>query len=142
MTPPSRVAKILLALFITVIGIIGLATTSSAAPASPAVAPVASATCGDTSGFSQVALSSLPPEATDTYNLIQTNGPFPYRQDGSVFGNREGLLPSCSYGYYHEYTVVTPGSTTRGAQRIVTGGPAYFYTADHYRSFVLVDVYS
>jgi ribonuclease T1 len=140
MLPPSRVTKILLALLIAVLGTIGLAATGSAAPASHVTAPAASATCGDTSGFRRVALSSLPPEATRTVRLIQSNGPFPYPQDGAVFGNREGHLPPCSYGYYHEYTVVTPGSPTRGARRIITGGPAYFYTADHYRSFVLVDV--
>jgi ribonuclease T1 len=140
MSPPSRVSKLLLALLTAVLGTVGLAATVSAAPTSLATAPAASATCGDTSGFRQVALSSLPPEATKTVRLIQTNGPFPYPQDGAVFGNREGHLPQCSYGYYHEYTVVTPGSPTRGARRIITGGTAYFYTADHYRSFVLVDI--
>ena len=88
-----------------------------------------------------VALSSLPAEATDTYHLIQQGGPYPYDQDGTVFQNRESLLPACSSGYYHEYTVVTPGSGDRGARRIVTGeGGEYFYTGDHYASFQLIDV--
>ena len=57
-----------------------------------------------------------------------------------VFGNREHLLPSRSRGYYHEYTVPTPGAHNRGARRIICGGPklspeACFYTDDHYRSF-------
>lgn len=84
----------------------------------------------------------LPPEAIDTLALIVRNGPFPYRQDGSVFQNRERRLPQQPRGYYREYTVKTPGSPDRGARRIVTGGEAgdappleYHYTADHYRSF-------
>ncbi|PXY27085.1 ribonuclease domain-containing protein [Prauserella muralis] len=104
-------------------------------------APVARAECGDTSGFDRVALADLPPEATDTYELIRSGGPYPYPQDGTVFENREGLLPDCERGYYHEYTVETPGSDDRGARRIVTGdGDEYFYTDDHYASFDLVDV--
>lgn len=80
----------------------------------------------------------LPPEAHDTLRLIQGGGPFPYRQDGVVFGNREGRLPDHPYGYYHEYTVVTPGAPTRGTRRIITGGTPpqdWYYTDDHYRSF-------
>lgn len=82
--------------------------------------------------------AGLPPEALDTVELIQRGGPFPYRQDGTTFGNREGLLPAEGRGYYREYTVPTPGSPDRGARRIVTGGdpPAdWYYTDDHYRSF-------
>lgn len=87
------------------------------------------------------ALSSLPAEATTTANLIKAGGPFPYDQDGTVFQNREGILPSQTTGYYHEYTVKTPGEDTRGARRIVTGGtpltspPNWYYTGDHYASF-------
>lgn len=80
----------------------------------------------------------LPDEALDTIELIQRGGPFPYRQDGTTFGNREGLLPDEARGYYREYTVPTPGSPDRGARRIVTGGSppaAWYYTDDHYRSF-------
>lgn len=100
-----------------------------------------SAVCGDTSSFEQVPLGDLPEEATQTYELIDAGGPYPYPQDGGVFYNREGQLPDCETGYYHEYTVRTPGSPDRGARRIVTGaGDEYFYTADHYASFVLVDV--
>lgn len=81
---------------------------------------------------------ALPPEAHATLRLIATGGPFPHRQDGSVFQNRENRLPRQPRGYYHEYTVRTPGSRDRGARRIVTGGEPpreYFYTDDHYRSF-------
>jgi guanyl-specific ribonuclease Sa len=80
----------------------------------------------------------LPPEAVVTLQLIERGGPFPHRQDGTVFQNREGLLPQRPRGYYREYTVRTPGVSHRGARRIVTGGDppeVFYYTADHYRSF-------
>lgn len=90
----------------------------------------------------------LPVEAHDTLRLIARGGPYPYRQDGSVFQNRERRLPAQPRGYYREYTVETPGSPDRGPRRIVTGGGdggavlprEYFYTADHYRSFRRFDV--
>lgn len=87
---------------------------------------------------SDASLSGLPPEAITTLQLIHDNGPFPYRKDGSVFQNREGLLPDRPRGYYREYTVPTPGARDRGARRIVTGGnppEVFYYTADHYSSF-------
>ncbi|MFC9957237.1 ribonuclease domain-containing protein [Streptomyces nigra] len=85
--------------------------------------------------------SALPSQAHDTLNLIEQGGPFPFEQDGTVFQNREGILPSQSTGYYHEYTVITPGSDTRGARRVVTGEEPQedYYTADHYASFDLID---
>jgi ribonuclease T1 len=92
----------------------------------------------------EVAIDQLPREAVDTLASIRKGGPFPYRKDGTVFGNREGHLPRRPRGYYSEYTVPTPGSRDRGARRIVagrgTGGdPAtsgeYYYTDDHYNSF-------
>lgn len=90
-------------------------------------------------GFRTLPVSALPPEARDTLQLIEQGGPFPYRQDGAVFQNRERILPRKSQGYYREYTVETPGSDDRGARRIVTGdGGEIFYTADHYDSFVQV----
>jgi guanyl-specific ribonuclease Sa len=81
---------------------------------------------------------ALPPEARDTLALIARGGPFPHAQDGAVFGNYEGLLPKQSRGYYHEYTVETPGARNRGARRIITGGTppvVWYYSDDHYRSF-------
>ncbi len=80
----------------------------------------------------------LPPEAHDTIAMIQRGGPFPHRQDGSVFGNREGHLPRKPRGWYREYTVDTPGLDHRGARRIVTGGDPpreWYYSDDHYDSF-------
>ena len=71
-----------------------------------------------------------------TLGLIAAGGPFPYRQDGAIFSNRESLLPAEPQGYYHEYTVPTPGSRDRGARRIVAGSRGeIYYTDDHYRSF-------
>ena len=80
----------------------------------------------------------LPAEARDTLALIESDGPFPHRQDGAIFQNREQRLPRREPGYYREYTVETPGSADRGARRIIAGGdpPAeFFYTDDHYGSF-------
>ena len=80
----------------------------------------------------------LPAEARDTYAMILRGGPFPHRQDGGVFGNREGHLPRKPRGWYREYTVETPGLRHRGARRIVTGGDPpreWYYSDDHYDSF-------
>jgi ribonuclease T1 len=89
----------------------------------------------------EVPLSSLPEQAATTVALIQRGGPFPYRQDGVVFGNLERQLPARPRGYYQEYTVPTPGESDRGARRIITGADGeYYYTADHYQSFRPVDV--
>lgn len=87
-----------------------------------------------------IALAELPPEAREVHALIGRGGPFRFDRDGVVFGNREGLLPAKPRGYYHEYTVRTPGVTSRGARRIVCGGQATkpdacYYTDDHYQSF-------
>lgn len=91
---------------------------------------------------SQVALSSLPAQAAQTIALIRKGGPFPYpRNDGVVFSNNEHLLPKEPSGYYHEYTVPTPGASTRGTRRIITGTDGtFYYTADHYEHFEVVDV--
>jgi ribonuclease T1 len=102
-----------------------------------------SATTADAAASSvgSICYGDLPSQAYDTLDLIDQGGPYPYSQDGTVFSNREGVLPSESYGYYHEYTVITPGSSTRGARRIVTG-EAYqedYYTSDHYATFDLID---
>ncbi len=100
------------------------------APARPPATPAASAD-GALPAF-------LPPEARTTIALIQRGGPFPHRQDGSVFGNRENRLPSRPRGYYREYTVDTPGLEHRGTRRIVTGGDppdVWYYSDDHYASF-------
>ena len=88
----------------------------------------------------EIAVAELPPEGRETLALIRRGGPFPYEKDGTVFGNRERLLPERPRGHYTEYTVRTPGARDRGARRIIAGGQPrtsgeYWYTADHYRSF-------
>jgi ribonuclease T1 len=87
-----------------------------------------------------VKVAELPRPGRETYERIRAGGPFPFDKDGTVFGNRERLLPKQKRGYYLEYTVATPGSRDRGARRIVCGGPprqphACWYTSDHYASF-------
>ena len=91
-----------------------------------------------------IQVAELPRQGQETYRLIRQGGPFPYEKDGTVFGNRERLLPQQKRGYYREYTVQTPGSRNRGARRIVCGGKpqapdACFYTSDHYASFRKVE---
>ena len=88
----------------------------------------------------EVALADLPKEAREVYALVGKGGPFPFDRDGVVFGNLEKLLPAKPRGYYHEYTVRTPGVKSRGGRRLVCGGKktapdACYYTDDHYRSF-------
>lgn len=81
----------------------------------------------------------MPPEARTTLQLIDSGGPFPYSKDGAVFHNYEGVLPEKRDGYYHEYTVVTPGSSDRGARRVVTGSNGErYYSDDHYSTFKLI----
>ncbi|MFP5022273.1 guanyl-specific ribonuclease [Pseudonocardia phyllosphaerae] len=144
---PRALAVGLLVSLLTALGL-ALPTAALAAPATaatavttvPAAQSAPAAVPGQESGLPVVALSSLPPEATDTYKLIRSGGPFPYKQDNTTFSNREGILPKKPSGYYKEYTVKTPGSSDRGARRIVAGsGGEYYYTGDHYRSFSVVD---
>jgi ribonuclease T1 len=109
------------------LGVIGL---PAAAFQPPGVMPVAT-----------VAVADLPRQGQQTYRLILRGGPFPHDKDGVVFGNYERQLPRARRGYYHEYTVTTPGARNRGARRIVCGGiertapDACYYTSDHYSSF-------
>jgi len=104
---------------------------------------------------SNIVVAEMPPEARETWQLIKQGGPFPYPRDGVVFGNYEHALPQQTRGYYHEYTVKTPGSHNRGARRIVCGTvpargrpmgspplrsdpfalPECYYSDDHYRTF-------
>ena len=87
-------------------------------------------------GLPVIYVDQLPREGQDTLRLIERGGPFPFDKDGVTFQNREGILPSRPRGYYHEYTVITPGENDRGARRIVTGSRGeLYYTDDHYDSF-------
>lgn len=81
-------------------------------------------------------VTQLPSQAVATLRLIASGGPYPYAQDDTVYSNYSGALPRERSGYYHEFTVATPGSATRGARRVVTGaGGEDYYTADHYATF-------
>jgi ribonuclease T1 len=88
-----------------------------------------------------IAVAQLPAQGQRVLTLIYQGGPFKHDKDGTVFGNRERLLPLHPRGYYREYTVRTPGVSHRGARRIVCGGKqvtapdACYYTEDHYASF-------
>ncbi|MGW4059584.1 ribonuclease domain-containing protein [Amycolatopsis sp. NPDC004747] len=115
------------------------ATPSSSSSSTPAKG--GAAVPGADSGLPVKALSALPPQAADTWKLIEAGGPYPYpRNDDVVFENREKRLPGKKSGYYHEYTVKTPGSPDRGARRLITGqAHELYYTGDHYASFVVVD---
>ena len=96
---------------------------------------------GDTdeeTGLEWVLEDDLPVFAQGTLVLIDQGGPFPCGKDGTVFHNREGLLPDRDPGYYAEYTVLSASSCDgpRGELRIVTGeGGEFFWTEDHYESF-------
>ena len=90
----------------------------------------------DNTVLAPVAVAELPTEARTTLRLIKQGGPFPYPRDGVIFGNFEKRLPQQPRGYYHEYTVKTPGARNRGARRIVCGIPVEcYYSGDHYRTF-------
>jgi ribonuclease T1 len=84
----------------------------------------------------EIGYASLPREAQQTLQASKRGGPFAFERDGVAFGNYERLLPQRSRGYYHEYTVPTPGAKNRAARRIVSGGGGeYYYSDDHYRTF-------
>lgn len=103
----------------------GLALAGTAARGPDPVGPV-----------DEITAAALPTEARETLALIKRGGPFPYRQDGKAFHNREQHLPARPSGYYREYTVPAPGARNRGPRRIVTGGSGeYYFTSNHYRSF-------
>ncbi len=86
--------------------------------------------------LADISVKALPPEARETLKLIEKGGPYPHDRDGIVFGNFEKRLPLKDRGYYHEFTVKTPGVKHRGARRIVTGkGGEAYYSDDHYNTF-------
>jgi ribonuclease T1 len=98
--------------------------------------PVAAQRGLPTEPIGDVRLAELPGEARQAIALIHKGGPYPYARDGVIFSNREGHLPRQKRGYYHEFTVKTPGERTRGTRRIVAGASGeLFYSADHYNHF-------
>ncbi len=127
------VASLLIAIGLGV-GLLGCSTATQAPPTA-SVSGVDAA-----SGLMLVTLSRLPSQATTVYNQIIRGGPFQYpRNDGVVYHNNNRVLPAKPDGYYHEYTVPTPGSSDRGSRRIVKGdGGEFYYTGDHYNTFVRI----
>ena len=110
---------------------------------SVAFAPASGLARTDPETIREIDMAALPPEGRHVLALIRVGGPFPHERDGVVFGNRERLLPARPRGYYLEYTVRTPGVKSRGARRIVCGGPptqpdACYYTSDHYQSYAKI----
>ncbi|WP_067455733.1 ribonuclease domain-containing protein [Actinomadura macra] len=139
----SRFRRILLLTPLLVGGLVGPGAQAATVPAPPGVAAVTSATGAHTRAISPICETRLPDQADDTIALIDQGGPYPYPQDGTVFQNREGLLPQQPRGFYHEFTVRTPGSPDRGARRIITSGneghDGMYWTPDHYRTFYDID---
>ncbi|WP_370690980.1 ribonuclease domain-containing protein [Hydrogenophaga sp.] len=131
----SRRVKWVLGLVMAVAltGTLSTLLVQARAPVPPSDAAIASVTW-----------SGLPPQGRQVMEQIREGGPFRYEKDGTVFGNRERLLPGQKRGFYREYTVPTPGLSHRGARRIVCGGmkprdpDACYYTEDHYSSFRLI----
>jgi len=121
------------------------ATEASGASASQAPGQAASGTPAASGAqvagtLGSVTMAQLPGEAAETMRLIKAGGPFPFADDGVLFRNTAQLLPKHPRGYYHTYTVRTPGTTDRGQRRIVCGGPRKqpsecYYTEDYYVSF-------
>ncbi|MBO2463784.1 ribonuclease domain-containing protein [Actinomadura violacea] len=142
-TPRHRFRRTVLPAALLIAGLTGPAAHAGTAPA-PSIASASSgAAAPSAAAISPVCESTLPSQADDTIALIDKGGPFPYPQDGVVFQNREGLLPKEPQGYYHEYTVKTPGSPTRGARRIITsdhlGHSGMYWTPNHYSTFYDID---
>ncbi|MEZ5650076.1 MAG: ribonuclease domain-containing protein [Burkholderiaceae bacterium] len=137
----GTLVAVLAALVLNWAGLLPLSERGVTTPAPTATAPgPASPAPAATAARGEIAWSALPSEAHGVIRLIRDGGPFRYDKDGTVFQNRERLLPERDRGYYREYTVETPGEATRGARRIVAGGPrqqpeVLYYTGDHYRSF-------
>jgi ribonuclease T1 len=151
-TTPRRVLAVLLAVVLAaLVGVLLTAcggslprgsatysgTSTGGAAATPAPSDAASlAPAAPVSNLRTMLVAQLPEQGVDTLRLIAAGGPFPYSKDGAVFSNREGILPQHKSGWYHEYTVITPGSGDRGARRIIAGDDGgRFYTDDHYASF-------
>jgi ribonuclease T1 len=113
---------------------------SSASEASVQPGQAASDTPAASGALAAVTKAQLPGEAAETLRLIKAGGPFPFGEDGVLFRNSAVLLPQHPRGYYHAYTVRTPGTADRGQRRIVCGGPRKqtgdcYYTDDYYASF-------
>jgi ribonuclease T1 len=116
------------------------AAASSASEAPGQAAQSASGASAASGVLATVTQAQLPAESAETLRLIKAGGPFPFGEDGVLFRNTAQLLPQHPRGYYHTYTVRTPGTADRGQRRIVCGGPRKqtsdcYYTGDYYVNF-------
>lgn len=139
-TGAGALALLLVGLLVLLAGCSGgsTPTTLPSGVVTDLVVAVASTVPDDWDGGA-IAVGELPAEAVETLELVADSGPYPYRQDDGIFGNRERLLPPRPSGTYREYTVETPGSPDRGARRLVIAdGRDVYYTDDHYASFRFV----
>ena len=60
---------------------------------------------------------------------------------GDYYGDYEGLLPKAEERTWTECDIDTDGMDSRGAKRLVFSNDGlYFYTSDHYETFVEVTV--
>ncbi|MFE3766751.1 ribonuclease domain-containing protein [Streptomyces sp. NPDC059104] len=141
---PRSLLRVLGALFLCAV-LVGAAGCGGKAAPPPAASAGTGASAdardvpGWAAGMATVRADALPQQAREVLALIDRGGPYAYRQDGTVFGNFEKVLPKQKRGYYHEFTVRTPGERDRGARRIVTGGGGeFYYTDDHYQTFKAV----
>jgi guanyl-specific ribonuclease Sa len=145
----SSAAKRVLGLSLAALVLVALAVSTRHTPeprasAAPAERPIdgTGSTDGSMDRAARTTETDLPIEARETLDKIASGGPYPYERDGSIFQNREHRLPDRPRGYYREYTVETPGSSDRGARRVVAGGDppeVFYYTDDHYRTFRRVE---
>jgi guanyl-specific ribonuclease Sa len=86
-----------------------------------------------------IKIDLLPQEVRDVWVKIKSGFVFSHPKDGSIYRNRERLLPEREFGYYREYAVPTPTINNRGARRLVVGNNVeLYYTEDHYQTFVKV----
>jgi len=121
----------------------GASASSAPDQSAQAASGTMAASAAPASGtLGSITKAQLPAEAGETLKLIKAGGPYPFGEDGVLFRNTAGILPQHPRGYYHTYTVRTPGMTgaDRGQRRIICGGPRKqtkdcYYTDDYYASF-------
>ncbi len=84
-------------------------------------------------------------EAAETFGLertlerIERGESLHHRNDGTVFRNREGLLPSKPDDYYKEYVHPIEGQRFPGPHRVIIGSEGeIYYTPDHYKTFLKI----
>jgi ribonuclease T1 len=138
----ARVGAITFGICLTVVGLVaGLVLLQKTGDlSSPGSSGASASTSVANDGTRTVSTRDLPKEARATLDRIAAGGPYPYAQDGTVFQNREQLLPAMPSGYYREFTVPDPKAGDRGARRIVTGAAGErYYTDDHYESFARIE---